>query len=205
VNEQEFWTRLIGNFNASNITAVFTVAVLLGQEKLQVLTTLSTMSSVKGRFESVKSKNGTLGIVDYAHTPDALKNVLETIADVNAGKAQVLTVVGCGGDRDKTKRPEMARIAAELSNRVLLTSDNPRSEDPEVILNDMEAGLNPVAKAKSLRIADRAQAIKAACQMAQPGDIILVAGKGHENYQEIKGVKHDFDDMQHLLEHLNRD
>lgn len=205
INEHEFWTRLIGNFNAYNITAVYAIAILLGQDQLQVLTTLSTMHSVRGRFEYLKAKNGTLGIVDYAHTPDALQNVLETIADVNSAKVQVITVVGCGGDRDRTKRPEMARIAADMSNRVLLTSDNPRSEDPEAILDEMEAGLNPVHKAKTLRITDRAQAIKAACQLAQPGDIILVAGKGHETYQEIKGVKHAFDDMQHLAENLNRD
>ncbi len=205
INEHEFWTRLIGGFNAYNVTAVYAVATLLGLENLQTLTTLSTMNAVQGRFEYIKTKNGKLGIVDYAHTPDALKNVLQTIAEVNSGQGQVITVVGCGGDRDKTKRPEMARIAAEKSNKILLTSDNPRTENPEEILNDMEAGLDPVQKNKALRIADRAQAIKAACQLAQDGDIILVAGKGHETYQEVNGVRLPFSDMEHLLEHLNQE
>ena len=163
------------------------------------------MKAVHGRFEYVKSKSGLLGIVDYAHTPDALENVLQTINELNNGRGQVITLVGCGGDRDKTKRPEMAAIAAEKSDKIILTSDNPRSEDPEEILNDMEEGLDPTQKARSLRITDRAQAIKTACQLAQPGDIILVAGKGHETYQEIKGVKHPFDDMEHLTNNLNQE
>jgi UDP-N-acetylmuramoyl-L-alanyl-D-glutamate--2,6-diaminopimelate ligase len=205
INEQEFWTRLIGKFNAYNVAAVFGMADLLGLDKLQALTTLSTMKAVHGRFEYIKSKSGLLGIVDYAHTPDALENVLQTINELNNGRGRVITLVGCGGDRDKTKRPEMAVIAAENSDKVILTSDNPRSEDPEEILNDMEEGLDPTQKARSLRITDRAQAIKTACQLAQPGDIILVAGKGHETYQEIKGVKHPFDDMEHLNNNLNQE
>jgi UDP-N-acetylmuramoyl-L-alanyl-D-glutamate--2,6-diaminopimelate ligase len=205
INENEFWTRLIGKFNAYNIAAVYGIASLLGLDKLQVLTALSTLKSVEGRFQYIKSPSGKLAIVDYAHTPDALENVLATIGEINSGKGKIITVVGCGGDRDKTKRPEMAAIAAQNSQKVLLTSDNPRSENPETILDEMEAGLDPVQKARALRIADRAQAIKAACQLAQPGDMILVAGKGHETYQEIKGVKHPFDDMQHLLENLKND
>lgn len=205
INEQEFWTRLIGKFNAYNVAAVFGMADLLGLDKLQVLTALSTIKAVHGRFEYVKSKSGLLGIVDYAHTPDALDNVLQTINELNNGRGQVITVVGCGGDRDKSKRPEMAVIAAEKSEKVILTSDNPRSEDPEIILDEMEAGLDPTQKARSLRITDRAQAIKTACQLAKPGDIILVAGKGHETYQDIKGVKHPFDDMQHLSSNLNQE
>jgi UDP-N-acetylmuramoyl-L-alanyl-D-glutamate--2,6-diaminopimelate ligase len=205
INEQEFWTRLIGRFNAYNLAAVYGTAELLGLDKLQILTTLSTMKAVQGRFEYVKSKNGLLGIVDYAHTPDALENVLQTINELNNGRGRIITVVGCGGDRDKTKRPEMASIAANRSDKVILTSDNPRSEDPEEILNDMEAGLDPTQQARSLRITDRAQAIKTACQLAQAGDIILVAGKGHERYQDIKGVKHPFDDMKQLSNNLNQE
>lgn len=198
INEREFWTRIIGGFNAYNLTAVYATAALLGADEVQVLTTLSTLGAVSGRFQYVKSPDGKLAIVDYAHTPDALENVLRTIAEVNGGRGQVLTVVGCGGDRDKTKRPEMARIASDASSKVILTSDNPRTENPETILNEMEAGLDPIQKAKCLRITDRAQAIKTACHLAQPGDIILVAGKGHENYQEIDGVKHPFDDLEQL-------
>ena len=203
INAHEFWTKLIGKFNAYNISAVYAVANLLDIDSLQVLTILSTMDSVEGRFQYMRAKDGTIDIVDYAHTPDALQNVLDTILDVNNGQAQVITVVGCGGDRDKTKRPEMAKIAARLSDKVLLTSDNPRTEDPNAILDDMEAGLDPTQKAKSLRITDRAQAIKAACQLAQKGDIILVAGKGHETYQEINGVRMHFNDMEELKQHFN--
>jgi UDP-N-acetylmuramoyl-L-alanyl-D-glutamate--2,6-diaminopimelate ligase len=205
INNHEFWTRLIGKFNAYNIASVYGMAVLLGLDELSVLTTLSTIKAVEGRFQYIKSKDGKLAIVDYAHTPDALANVLETVKEVNNGKGQIITVVGCGGDRDKSKRPEMAAIAADFSQRVLLTSDNPRTEDPEAILNDMEVGLDPVQKARSLRISDREQAIKTACQLAQPGDIILVAGKGHETYQEINGVRHPFDDMQHLIKNFNQE
>ena len=205
VNEQEFWTRLIGGFNAYNITAVYGMAILLGLDRLQVLTALSTIKAVEGRFQYIKSKNGRLGIVDYAHTPDALANVLQTVNEVNNGKGKVITVVGCGGDRDRTKRPQMAAIAATNSQQVVLTSDNPRSEDPEAILDEMETGLDPTQKKRSLRITDRYQAIKTACQLAQPGDIILIAGKGHETYQEIKGVRHPFDDMQQLIENFNNE
>ena len=203
VNEQEFWTRLIGGFNAYNITAIYAVAVQMGLDKLQVLTAISTLKAVAGRFQYIKSKDGKVGIVDYAHTPDALANVLETIGEVNNGKGKVITVVGCGGNRDKAKRPLMASIAANASQQVVLTSDNPRNEDPEVILDEMAAALDPVQKKRTLRITDREQAIKAACQLAQPGDIILIAGKGHEAYQEIQGVKYPFDDMQHLLTNFN--
>ena len=198
INNTEVWTQLTGDFNASNLTAVYAIADVLGLEQLQLLTAISTLKPVVGRFQYVISKNKITAIVDYAHTPDALKNVLSTIAKLRTGNEKVITLVGCGGDRDKTKRPEMAQIAAELSNQIILTSDNPRTEDPEAILNDMEAGLDPSLKAKSLRIADRHIAIKTANTLAQPGDIILIAGKGHETYQDIAGVKHHFDDMEEI-------
>jgi UDP-N-acetylmuramoyl-L-alanyl-D-glutamate--2,6-diaminopimelate ligase len=198
INNQEVWTQLTGDFNASNLTAVYAIADLMGLERLQLLTAISTLKPVSGRFQYVISKSKITAIVDYAHTPDALKNVLSTISKLRTGNEKVITIVGCGGDRDKTKRPEMARIAAELSNQIVLTSDNPRTEDPEAILNDMEAGLDPSLKAKSLRISDRHIAIKTANTLAQPGDIILIAGKGHETYQDIAGVKHHFDDMEEI-------
>ena len=198
INNQEVWTQLTGDFNASNLTAVYAIADLLGLEHLQLLTAISTLKPVTGRFQYVISKAKVTAIVDYAHTPDALKNVLSTIGKLRTGNEKVITIVGCGGDRDKTKRPEMARIAAELSNQIIITSDNPRTEDPEEILNDMEAGLDPSLKAKSLRISDRQIAIKTANTLAQPGDIILIAGKGHETYQDIGGVKHHFDDMEEI-------
>jgi UDP-N-acetylmuramoyl-L-alanyl-D-glutamate--2,6-diaminopimelate ligase len=197
---QEVWVKLIGSFNAYNVLVVYAIAQLLKQDKVQVLTTLSNLNSVEGRFQYVKSKGGVIAIVDYAHTPDALKNVLETIKDIRTGNEQVITLVGCGGDRDTTKRPIMAQIACEYSNKVILTSDNPRSENPEDILNQMQAGINPVDAKKTLRISDRKEAIKTACSFANSGDIILVAGKGHEKYQEIKGVKNDFDDKAVLKE-----
>ncbi len=200
IDGQELWVKLIGSFNAYNVLAVYSVAVLLKQEKTNVLTALSTLNSVEGRFQHLKSENGIIGIVDYAHTPDALKNVLETIKDIRTGNEQVITLVGCGGDRDTTKRPVMASIACQLSNKVILTSDNPRSEDPEEILNQMQKGVDPVEARKVLRITDRKEAIRTACSFAKPGDIILIAGKGHENYQEIKGVKHPFDDYEILKE-----
>jgi UDP-N-acetylmuramoyl-L-alanyl-D-glutamate--2,6-diaminopimelate ligase len=203
VDDREVWSKLIGRFNAYNLLATYAVAMLLGEEKLEVLTMLSNINPPAGRFQYTRSENGVVGIVDYAHTPDALKNVLSTIADIREGHERVITVVGCGGDRDKTKRPEMAKIAADLSDRVLLTSDNPRSEEPETIIKDMEAGLEKHHVKKTLSITDRREAIKAAAAMAQPGDIILVAGKGHETYQEIKGVRHDFNDMKILTEMLN--
>ena len=200
IDNQELWVKLIGTFNAFNVLAVYATAVLLRQDKTNVLTALSTLNAVEGRFQYVKSTNGVICIVDYAHTPDALKNVLETIQDVRTGNEQVITVVGCGGDRDASKRPVMAAIACEYSNRVVLTSDNPRSEDPEAILDQMERGINPNDRRKMMRITDRKEAIRAAVSVAEPGDIVLVAGKGHEKYQEIKGVKHAFDDLEIVKE-----
>lgn len=200
IDGQELWVKLIGSFNAYNVLAVYATAILLKQEKTNVLTALSTLNPVEGRFQHLKSEGGVIGIVDYAHTPDALKNVLETIKNIRTGNEQVITLVGCGGDRDAAKRPVMANIACQLSNKVILTSDNPRSEDPEEILNQMQKGIEPTDVKKVLRIADRKEAIKTACSLAKPGDIILVAGKGHETYQEIKGVKHPFDDYEILKE-----
>jgi len=202
IDNNEVWTKLIGSFNAYNLLAVYATAVLLKEDKTNVLTTLSSLSSVEGRFQYVRTDNGIIGIVDYAHTPDALLNVLKTIADIRSGNEQVITVVGCGGDRDAAKRPVMAKIACELSNKVILTSDNPRSEDPEAIIKEMQAGVDAVNNKKTISITDRSEAIKTACSYAKQGDIILVAGKGHEKYQEIKGVKHDFDDMIVLQENL---
>ena len=200
IDNQEIWVKLIGTFNAYNVLAVYAASVLLKQDKTNILTALSNLNSVEGRFQYVKSPNGIIGIVDYAHTPDALKNVLETIKDIRTGNEQVITLVGCGGDRDSAKRPVMAAIACEYSNKVILTSDNPRSEDPEVILDQMQKGINPVDIKKTLRITDRKEAIRTACNLSNKGDIILIAGKGHEKYQEIKGVKHNFDDLEILKE-----
>lgn len=202
IDNQEVWVKLIGSFNAYNVLVVYSIALLLKQDKVQVLTTLSNLNSVEGRFQYIKSKNGIVAIVDYAHTPDALKNVLETIKDIRTGNEQVITLVGCGGDRDAAKRPIMAQIACEYSNKVFLTSDNPRSEDPEEILNQMQAGINPVDAKKTLRISDRKEAIRTAVAFAKEGDIILIAGKGHEKYQEIKGVKHPFDDFEIVKENF---
>lgn len=202
IDNQEVWVKLIGSFNAYNVLVVYSIAILLKQDKVQVLTTLSNLNSVEGRFQYIKSKNGIVAIVDYAHTPDALKNVLETIKDIRTGNEQVITLVGCGGDRDSAKRPIMAQIACEYSNKVVLTSDNPRSEDPEDILNQMQAGINPVEMKKTLRISDRKEAIRTAVAFAKEGDIILIAGKGHEKYQEIKGVKHPFDDFEIVKENF---
>lgn len=202
IDNQEVWVKLIGSFNAYNVLVVYSIAILLKQDKVQVLTTLSNLNSVEGRFQYIKSKNGIVAIVDYAHTPDALKNVLETIKDIRTGNEQVITLVGCGGDRDAAKRPIMAQIACEYSNKVVLTSDNPRSEDPEDILNQMQAGINPVEMKKTLRISDRKEAIRTAVAFAKEGDIILIAGKGHEKYQEIKGVKHPFDDFEIVKENF---
>jgi UDP-N-acetylmuramoyl-L-alanyl-D-glutamate--2,6-diaminopimelate ligase len=200
---QEVWVKLIGSFNAYNVLVVYALSQLLKQDKVQVLTTLSNLNSVEGRFQYVKSKGGVIAIVDYAHTPDALKNVLETIKDIRTGNEQVITLIGCGGDRDTIKRPIMAQIACEYSNKIILTSDNPRTENPEDILNQMQAGINPVDAKKTLRISDRKEAIKTACSFAHSGDIILVAGKGHEKYQEISGVKHPFDDFEIVKENFN--
>ena len=202
IDNQEVWVKLIGSFNAYNVLVVYAIALLLKQDKVQVLTTLSNLNSVEGRFQYIKSKNGIVAIVDYAHTPDALKNVLETIKDIRTGNEQVITLVGCGGDRDAAKRPIMAQIACEYSNKIILTSDNPRSENPEDILNQMQAGMSPVEMKKTLRISDRKEAIRTAVAFAKEGDIILIAGKGHEKYQEIAGVKHPFDDFEIVKENF---
>ena len=196
INGTEVWTRLIGDFNAYNLTTVFGITQLLGEDATEVLTVLSRLESVDGRFQFTQSTGAVTAIVDYAHTPDALLNVLKTIENIRTRNEQVITVVGCGGDRDALKRPEMARIACELSDKVILTSDNPRSEDPQAILDEMEKGVEPQYFMKVLTIQDREQAIKTAVALAQPKDIILVAGKGHEKYQEINGVKYPFDDFQ---------
>lgn len=207
INEQEVWTRLIGNFNAYNLLAIYAVAVELGIEKLEALRLLSELESVSGRFQYIVSNHKITAVVDYAHTPDALENVLNTINDIRTKNEKLITVVGCGGDRDKTKRPIMAKIATENSDHVILTSDNPRTEDPQVIINEMEAGISPENFKKYVSILDRKQAIKTACQLAEPNDIIVIAGKGHETYQEINGVRHDFDDMKivkEILDQLNK-
>ncbi len=198
IQGDEVWTRFIGDFNASNLLAVYAASELLGAEKKEILTILSDLNPVAGRLEVMKSAGGISGIVDYAHTPDALLNVIGTINKIREGSVQLITVVGAGGDRDRTKRPKMAAISAEGSTKVILTSDNPRTEDPEKILDDMEAGITPDLKRKTLRIADRREAIKTAVMLAGKGDVILIAGKGHETYQEIMGVKHHFDDREEL-------
>ncbi|MFN3800682.1 UDP-N-acetylmuramoyl-L-alanyl-D-glutamate--2,6-diaminopimelate ligase, partial [Belliella pelovolcani] len=206
IQGKQVWFRMIGEFNAYNILAVFGVAVLLGEEEEEVLMQLSKVPGAQGRFDKITIA-GVTAIVDYAHTPDALENVLKTIQGVRTGGEQVITVVGCGGNRDKTKRPVMAKIATNLSDKVILTSDNPRDEEPMAILREMEAGVNPVDFKKTIIIEDRREAIKTACVMSNPGDIILVAGKGHETYQEINGVKHPFDDraiVKDLLNLLNK-
>lgn len=198
INDQEVHFRLIGTFNAYNLLAVYGAAVCLGVESSEVLTALSMLTGAEGRFDYIISANNIIGIVDYAHTPDALENVLSTIKKLRKGYEQIITVVGCGGDRDKTKRPVMAQAACDWSDRVILTSDNPRTEDPEAILRDMEEGLSSAAKRKYITLVDRKQAIEEAVRMAKPEDIILVAGKGHEKYQDINGVKHPFDDKEVL-------
>ena len=204
INGNEVWVKLIGTFNAYNLLAIYGTAVELGMESLEVLRLLSDLESVSGRFQFIVSSSNITAIVDYAHTPDALENVLKTINDIRTKNEQLITVVGCGGNRDKAKRPIMAGIATEMSDKVVLTSDNPRNEDPEVIINEMEQGIAPQNYKKSLSITDRKQAIKTACQLAHPNDIILIAGKGHETYQEINGVRHHFDDMETITELLNQ-
>jgi len=199
VDNEEVWFKMVGSFNAYNLMAVYAAAVLLDQDHAKVLTSLSKLSGAEGRFDYTISPNNIIGIVDYAHTPDAVQNVLSTIANIRKGNEQVITVIGCGGDRDKTKRPEMAKVACELSNKVILTSDNPRSEDPMQIIRDMEAGVPARSRFNVASIVDRHEAIKTACELAQPGDIILLAGKGHEKYQDINGVKNHFDDKEELL------
>jgi UDP-N-acetylmuramoyl-L-alanyl-D-glutamate--2,6-diaminopimelate ligase len=200
IDGQDLWVKLIGGFNAYNLLAVYGAAVLLGRDKIEILTTLSELEAPEGRFQFIKSNNNITAVVDYAHTPDALQNVLKTIKDIRTANEQVITVVGCGGDRDPAKRPLMAKIACDLSDRVILTSDNPRSEDPEAIIGDMKKGIEALHFKKTIAISDRKEAIKMACTLAKTGDMILVAGKGHEKYQEIKGVRHSFDDMQVLKE-----
>ncbi|BAO76162.1 UDP-N-acetylmuramoylalanyl-D-glutamate--2,6-diaminopimelate ligase [Winogradskyella sp. PG-2] len=204
VNDSELWTRLIGSFNAYNILAIYGAAELLGLEKDEVLRLISELENVSGRFQYFISDEKITAIVDYAHTPDALKNVLETINSIRTKNEELITVVGCGGDRDKTKRPKMAHIASALSSKVIFTSDNPRSEVPETIIEDMEKGVEPQNFKKTLSITDRKQAIKTACQMAVGKDIILIAGKGHETYQEIKGERFDFDDYKTVQEFLKQ-
>ncbi len=198
IQGREVWTRFVGDFNASNLLAVYGASELLGESSEEILKVLSDLRPVPGRMEAVESSTGITGLVDYAHTPDALLNVIETINKIREGSRQLITVVGAGGDRDRTKRPKMAAISAEGSTKIILTSDNPRTEDPEKILDDMESGITPELRRKTLRICDRREAIKAAVMMANPGDIILVAGKGHETYQDVKGVKHHFDDREEL-------
>ena len=195
VDGTEVWTKLIGVFNIYNLTAIIATAELLGLEKLETLTIISELESVSGRFEYVISEDGITAIIDYAHTPDALKNVLETINDIRTGNEKVITVVGCGGDRDQTKRPKMAHIASQLSSQAIFTSDNPRTENPQTILDEMEVGVASENYRKTLTVLDRRQAIKTACKLSEAGDIILIAGKGHENYQEINGLRSYFDDL----------
>jgi UDP-N-acetylmuramoyl-L-alanyl-D-glutamate--2,6-diaminopimelate ligase len=203
INDHEIWSKLIGNFNAYNLLAIYGTADLLGLEKDEVLRLMSELDSVDGRFQYL-ILNDITAIIDYAHTPDALKNVLETINSIRTNNEQLITVVGCGGDRDKAKRSKMAHIAAVLSTKVIFTSDNPRTETPETIIADMEAGVEPQFFKKTLSIVDRKQAIKTACQLAQPKDIILIAGKGHERYQEINGVRTDFNDYSIVKEFLKQ-
>lgn len=204
INDNEVWVKLIGTFNAYNVLAIYGTAVELGIDSLEALRLLSDLESVSGRFQYIVSDGGITAVVDYAHTPDALENVLKTINDIRTKNEQLITVVGCGGNRDKTKRPIMAKIASDLSDKAVLTSDNPRNEDPEVILDEMEQGVEPQNYKKMLRITDRKQAIKTACQLAEAKDIILIAGKGHETYQEINGVRHHFDDMETIKEILGQ-
>ncbi|HUX58392.1 MAG TPA: UDP-N-acetylmuramoyl-L-alanyl-D-glutamate--2,6-diaminopimelate ligase [Bacteroidales bacterium] len=203
IQGEEVWTRFIGDFNASNLLAVYAASELLIAAKKEILIILSDLHPVTGRLEVIKSSGGISGIVDYAHTPDALLNVIETINKIREGNMQLITVVGAGGDRDRTKRPKMASISAEGSSKIILTSDNPRTEDPEKILDDMEAGITPDLKRKTVRISDRREAIKTAVMLAGRGDVILVAGKGHETYQEIMGVKYHFDDREELKNALS--
>ena len=202
INGQDVYTKLIGSFNASNLLLTYATAIELGENQLQVLTVLSALDAVEGRFQQFKSDLGVNSIVDYAHTPDALMNVLKTIADIRTGNEKVICVVGCGGDRDVGKRPLMAQVACQLSDQVILTSDNPRSEDPKKIINEMKAGLNASQMRKVLSLEDRREAIKLGVTLCSEGDILLIAGKGHEKYQEINGERFPFDDMAILKEHF---
>ncbi|SHK72676.1 UDP-N-acetylmuramoylalanyl-D-glutamate--2,6-diaminopimelate ligase [Maribacter aquivivus] len=203
INDHELWTKLIGHFNAYNMLAIYATADLLGLEQLETLRLLSELENVDGRFQYYISKKRITAIVDYAHTPDALKNVLETINTLRTGNENVITVVGCGGDRDRSKRPVMGNIASEMSNKIIFTSDNPRTESPTEIIAEIEAGVEPQNVKKILSIENREQAIKTACQLASDNDIILIAGKGHETYQETNGVRIDFDDFKIVKELLN--
>ncbi len=200
INYKEIWIPLVGEFNAYNIMSVYATAMELGADEMEVLQELSTVETAEGRFEFIKGDNEINAIVDYAHTPDALKNVLDTINTIRGGNGKLITVVGTGGDRDKSKRPIMAQIAADNSEQLILTSDNPRTEDPEKILDDMEAGITLDRKRITLRISNRKEAIRTAFALANAGDIVLVAGKGHEKYQEINGVRHHFDDKEIITE-----
>ena len=204
INESEVWTRLIGSFNAYNLLAIYGAAELLGLEKVEILRLISGLESVSGRFQYLISDEKITAIIDYAHTPDALQNVLETINSIRTKNEELITVVGCGGDRDKTKRPKMGHIASALSTKVIFTSDNPRSEVPESIIEEIEKGVEPLNFKKTMSIVDRKQAIKTACQLAKSNDIILIAGKGHETYQEIKGERFDFDDFKIVQEFLKQ-
>ena len=203
VNGTEVFTQLVGGFNASNLLAIYGAAMALGFDKDELLVEISKLRGANGRFDMVRNRSGIVGIVDYAHTPDALENVLKTVNDVRCHKETLITVVGCGGNRDTTKRPEMAAMAAKLSDKVILTSDNPRNEDPDEIIRQMKAGLSDEDKRRVLSITNRREAIRTAVALAEKGDIILLAGKGHENYQEINGVKNHFDDKEELTNALN--
>jgi len=199
----EIWSKLIGSFNAYNLLAIYATALLLGEEKLAVLTEISKLTSIEGRFEVIRSNDGRIGIVDYAHTPDALLNVVNTINQLRTGAESLITVIGCGGNRDSAKRPIMAKIAAENSDKAIFTSDNPRNEEPQSILDQMQKGVDPSTIRKVLTIENRKEAIRTAYMISEPGDVILVAGKGHEKYQEVKGVKYPFDDVKILMELFN--
>jgi len=203
IDHVDVFFKLVGSFNAYNLLAAYATAILLGEDKFNVLTLLSNLTGAEGRFDYVSNKQHIIGIVDYAHTPDAIQNVLSTIQDIRKGTEQVITIIGCGGDRDKTKRPVMAQVACDWSDKVILTSDNPRTENPQTIVEEMEVGVSPTNRRKTLTIVDRKEAIKTACHLAKPGDIILLAGKGHEKYQEINGVRYHFDDKEILMEQLN--
>jgi len=207
VNGKDVWFKLTGEFNAYNLLCIYGVADALGEQEDEVLVAMSTLGTAVGRFDHKVSQTGIVTIVDYAHTPDALKNVLQTIEAIKEGDTKVITVVGCGGDRDREKRPVMAEVAVKNSDQVILTSDNPRTEDPEEILNDMEQGVSISFKKKTIRISDRKEAIKLAVTFANPGDVLLVAGKGHETYQDIKGTKthfSDFEEIENSLKLLNK-
>lgn len=202
IDNQEVWTRLVGEFNAYNLIAIYGVAKLFGLETTKILTIISQLNSVEGRFQYVTSEEGVVAVIDYAHTPDALKNVLQTIQNIKNDSKKIITVVGCGGNRDKAKRPVMGRIASQLSSQVIFTSDNPRNEDPQIIIDEMEAGVEKENLSKVVHILERSQAIKMATKLASKGDIILIAGKGHENYQEINGVRNHFDDYEEITKNF---